>query len=104
MAPNGKGGDVSITQFHSTKRQGREFARRRKAGEWDFGNSVLGARQGEGQRISIGRVKYLFASKRLESETLYPSRTSVTRDTARVGSSARGWVRIKGLKTLTTVK
>ena len=66
-----------------------------------LGNGILaiqcwGARQGEGQRI--GNVKYRFTSKRLESETLYPSRTSLTRDTARVGSSAHGWVRIKELK------
>ena len=58
-----------------------------------------GARQGEGQRI--GRVKYLYTSKNLESETLYPSRTSFIRDTARVGSSVHGWERIKGVKTLT---
>ena len=65
-----------------------------------------GVRQGEGQRIC--RVKYLFTDNQSEpeSESLYPSRTSFTRDTIRVGSLAHmhGWERIKGLKTLTTFR
>ena len=61
-----------------------------KLGKGILVTKCWGVRQGEGQRI--GRMKYLFTSKRPESETLYPSRSSLTRDTARVGSSAHGWV------------
>ena len=72
-----------------------------------LGNGILvtqcwGVRQGEGQRI--GRLKYLFTHKELAIEKLYPSRTSLTSDTAKVRDSAHGWVRIKVLQTLTTLR
>ena len=57
-APNGKGGDVSITQFHTTKRQGREFARWSKAGEWNFGNSVLGGEAGGGAEDRQSEISF----------------------------------------------
>ena len=73
-----------------------------KLGKGSFVTKCWGARQGEGQRI--GRMKYLFTNKCSDIETLYSSRTSFTRDTARVGSPAHEWVRIKGLKILTTFR
>ena len=35
---DGREGDASRTEFHTTKRQGREFTQQGKAGEWDFCN------------------------------------------------------------------